>query len=99
MFFRLTKICSLPSNNWSEFADMWFCGCKHGSNKKNPKEQSHPLSPTIYDCYVNSTLMWLHPKYLALFNTMDVDKKTRIASCRRCRMILGNVVNIGKHLM
>ncbi|XP_061197614.1 E3 ubiquitin-protein ligase E3D-like [Saccostrea echinata] len=90
------RVLPLPSENWSDFSDMWFChNHSHSSNhtehagEQNDVVSDVKLRPKLKDCFVAET-------YFMILSDQIKERNVRITQdaciyCNRCRNLLGEV--------
>ena len=82
----------LPSENWSGFADMWFCH-DHGDNGVAKHQQKSKMLPGVKECYVAETYVLVARQYV---NEGSVKvAKTGSVTCRRCGKQIGVSMTTG----
>lgn len=107
-FFK--RILPLPSENWSDFADIWFC---HNHQHTNSSEDvlahdtapplsasqkpspSKTLSPRPGDCLVSSLYMLVDESQVRK-DTISITPNTQRLVCNRCGNFVGFVKKNGK---
>lgn len=88
------RVMPLPSENWSDFSDMWFCHNHSHSNDTGQRTNNHRVSdlklrPKLKDCFVAETYFLVvsdHIKEGSILGTEGVS-----VYCRRCRHLLGEM--------
>ncbi|XP_062566998.1 E3 ubiquitin-protein ligase E3D-like isoform X2 [Saccostrea cucullata] len=95
------RVLPLPSENWSDFSDMWFC--HNHSHSSTPTDQATlteqageqndisdiKLRPKLKDCFVAET-------YFMILSDQILEGNVKITQdafihCNRCRNLLGEV--------
>ncbi|XP_067650512.1 E3 ubiquitin-protein ligase E3D-like [Haliotis asinina] len=78
-----SRVLPLPSENWSDLAEFWFCH-RHGDEE----DQTPKVSPKPGDCLVGSLHILLSQSHLKM-NSVMYSKSNELIRCSRCRNILG----------
>ena len=78
------RVLPLPSENWSDFADFWFCHC-HGDT---PKPRPTCVWPKKGDCLVSNTYILVSASHVA-DGAVQEKKDNSILQCARCGNFLG----------
>uniref|UniRef100_K1Q5T8 E3 ubiquitin-protein ligase E3D n=1 Tax=Magallana gigas TaxID=29159 RepID=K1Q5T8_MAGGI len=89
------RVMPLPSENWSDFSDMWFCHNHSHSNDSgqatnNPVSSDLKLRPKLKDCLVAETYFLVVSDQIKEGNIQS--KEDVSVYCRRCRNLLGEVM-------
>lgn len=89
------RVMPLPSENWSDFSDMWFCHNHSHSNDSgqatnNPVSSDLKLRPKLKDCLVAETYFLVVSDQIKEGNIHS--KEDVSVYCRRCRNLLGEVM-------
>nr|XP_022344401.1 E3 ubiquitin-protein ligase E3D-like [Crassostrea virginica] len=88
------RVMPLPSDNWSDFSDMWFCHNHSHSDgfgdTTDHKMSDLELKPKLKDCFVAETYFLVHSDQISPGSILPV--QDACLSCRRCRNILGEVM-------
>ena len=84
----------MPSENWSDFADMWFCH-KHEETEMNGCKsngfQNGKLTPKQQDCLVGDTYVLLSDCQVNR-NSAKIGKDGAV-TCSRCGCQIGVVID------
>lgn len=80
----------MPSENWSDFADMWFCH-DHGKNGVAKQQGKGKLLPGIKECFVAETYVLVARQYVNEGNVKVT--KSGTVTCRRCGKQTGVVMD------
>ncbi|XP_041366988.1 E3 ubiquitin-protein ligase E3D-like [Gigantopelta aegis] len=78
------RVLPLPSENWSDFADFWFCHC-HGDT---PKPRPTSVWPKKSDCLVSNTYILVSASHVA-DGAVQERKDNPVLQCARCGSFLG----------
>ncbi|KAL4222462.1 E3 ubiquitin-protein ligase E3D [Mactra antiquata] len=81
------RVLPLPSENWSDYADMWFCH-NHG-NQDSSSDKQRKLLPKTRECFVGETFVLVAGQHVQ-DSSIKVKKRGSIV-CRRCSIQLGVV--------
>lgn len=90
-FSLFSRVLPLPSENWSDFADMWFCH-DHGNN--GVAKQQRKLLPGLKECFVAETYVLVARQYVNEGNVKVTKSGTVV--CRRCGRQLGITIATDK---
>ncbi|KAK3592778.1 hypothetical protein CHS0354_003218 [Potamilus streckersoni] len=82
-----SRILPLPSENWSDFTDMWFCH-KH-DNGEDALLDKGKLLPKSGECFVGDTYMLVNYSYAGP-NSVRITEDS-MAMCTRCGGQLGTL--------
>ena len=87
VFSNFSKVLALPSENWSDYADMWFCH-KHDDDSNGPtkEEISNMLIPKDKQCMVGDSYFLVQEVELKLGHTVT---KGDHLQCQRCGAQIG----------
>ncbi|XP_045168495.2 E3 ubiquitin-protein ligase E3D-like [Mercenaria mercenaria] len=84
----LSRVLPLPSENWSEFADMWFCH-NHGNQEESSQKQGR-LLPKAKECFVGETYVLVARRHV---NNVGIKvTKSGTVICRRCGRQIGEAI-------
>ncbi|XP_052258578.1 E3 ubiquitin-protein ligase E3D-like isoform X2 [Dreissena polymorpha] len=85
------RVLPLPSENWADFTDMWFC-CNHGckDNGATQASKTKQLLPGTKECFVGDTYLLVARGYTNK-GFVKVNKSGSVV-CRRCGQQLGVVM-------
>lgn len=89
------RVMPLPSENWSDFSDMWFCHNHSHSNDTGQATNNHvgsdlKLRPKLKDCFVADTYFLVVSDQIKEGSIQS--KEDSSVYCRRCRHLLGEVM-------
>ncbi|KAL8584017.1 hypothetical protein ACOMHN_048624 [Nucella lapillus] len=85
------RVLPLPSENWSDFADIWFChNHSHHHRKSGGAPSPRSLSPRSGDCLVSSLYLLVHSAQVCA-TTVGITPHTQRLVCRRCGNFMGFV--------
>lgn len=89
------RVMPLPSENWSDFSDMWFCHNHSHSNDNGQATNNHvgsdlKLRPKLKDCFVADTYFLVVSDQIKEGSIQS--KEDSSVYCRRCRHLLGEVM-------
>ncbi|XP_050419038.2 E3 ubiquitin-protein ligase E3D isoform X1 [Patella vulgata] len=91
------RVLPLPSENWSDYADMWFChrhdshGASdvHDTTDTHDQQKSKPspsLSPKANDCLVGTTYIMINSRHI---QSGAVNSHQDELVCSRCGVCIG----------
>ncbi|XP_046548942.1 E3 ubiquitin-protein ligase E3D-like [Haliotis rubra] len=78
-----SRVLPLPSENWSDLAEFWFCH-RHGDEE----DQTPTVSPKPGDCLVGSFYILLSQSHMKM-NSVTCSDSNELIRCSRCGNILG----------
>ena len=90
-FSILSRVLPLPSENWSDYADMWFCH-KPADSQPMKKQQFLPKSG---ECFVGETYLLIGGSSVKASTLKEA--KDGSLTCARCGKQLGVVVEGGNN--
>ncbi|ESP01787.1 hypothetical protein LOTGIDRAFT_205133 [Lottia gigantea] len=89
---KFNRILPLPSENWSDFADMWFCH-KHEEEHHDKDSRPNGLKPKPNDCLVGTTYILINSNHI---KTDSVSYNNTEVVCNRCGNCIGKGSNSSK---
>ncbi|XP_033762159.1 E3 ubiquitin-protein ligase E3D-like [Pecten maximus] len=86
------RVLALPSENWADYSDMWFCHNHEGEENNVTPHQGKLLLPKEKQCLVGDTYLLVQGRHLKPGHTRTTGDALH---CQRCGNQLGGKIHEG----